>query len=147
MLELTFGVDRNIWGLADRLLQVEGERTVWRLPPYLAPVPVAVFPLLKKEHGAFAERLVGSLRDGGLAASYDESGSIGRRYARMDEIGTPFCLTVDGSSVDPASPEAGTVTLRHRDSKSQERVPVQGLLDRLRTPLVPPRAGRRTTPS
>jgi len=140
VLELTFGVDRNLWALADRLLRVEGERTVWQLPSYLAPVPVAVFPLLKKEHAAFAHRLVEELRDAGVPAAYDESGSIGRRYARMDEIGTPFCLTVDGATVDPAGPDAGTVTLRHRDSKAQERVPAKGLADRLRPTLVPPRA-------
>jgi glycyl-tRNA synthetase len=140
VLELTFGVDRNIWALADRLLTVDGDRNVWRLPSYLAPVPVAVFPLLKKEHAAFALRLVGELRDAGLAAGYDEAGSIGRRYARMDEIGTPFCVTVDGTTVDPADPAAGTVTLRSRDSKAQERVPAAALAERLRRSVVPPRA-------
>jgi glycyl-tRNA synthetase len=140
ILELTFGVDRNLWALADRLLNVEEDRTVWRLPAHLAPVPVGVFPLLKKEHAPFARRLVVELRDAGVPAAYDESASIGRRYARMDEIGTPFCITVDGVTVDAAAPEFGTVTLRHRDSKSQERVPALGLADRLRGPLRPPGA-------
>ncbi len=146
VLELTFGVDRNFWALADRHLAVDGERTVWRLPSYLAPVPVAVFPLLKKEHATVAAGLVTELRDAGISAVYDEAGSIGRRYARMDEIGTPFCITVDGTTLDPASPETGTVTLRLRDSKGQERVPSKGLAERLRPALVPPGA-RGPTPS
>jgi glycyl-tRNA synthetase len=63
---------------------------------------------------------------------YDEAGAIGRRYRRQDEIGTPFCVTVDFDTIGENGPDkAGTVTLRHRDSMQQERIPIDGLLSRL----------------
>jgi glycyl-tRNA synthetase len=138
VLELTFGVDRNLWALADVHLARDGERTVWRLPPYLAPVSVGVFPLIAKEHRPFAEKLTGQLLGAGIDAEYDEASSIGKRYARMDEAGTPFCVTVDGLSVG-AGPEAGTVTVRSRDSKAQERVRAADLADRIAPSLRSPR--------
>jgi glycyl-tRNA synthetase len=141
VLELTFGVDRNLWALADVHLARDGERTVWRLPPYLAPVSAGVLPLIAKEHRPFAERLTHELLAAGIDAEYDEASSIGKRYARMDEAGTPFCATVDGLSVGEG-PEHGTVTLRARDSKAQERVPASELATRLsaalRLPWPPP---------
>ena len=130
VLELTFGVDRNLWALADVHLTRDGERTVWRLPPYLAPVSAGVLPLIAKEHRPFAEKLTHELLAAGIDAEYDEASSIGKRYARMDEAGTPFCATVDGLSVGEG-PEQGTVTLRARDSKAQERVPASELATRL----------------
>jgi glycyl-tRNA synthetase len=141
VLELTFGPDRNVWALADLHLAHEGERTVWHLPPYLAPVPVGVFPLMAKAHAEYAERLSGTLAAAGIPNRYDDAGAIGRRYARMDEAGTPFCLTVDGRTLEPG-PDHDTVTLRDRDSKVQERVPVADLVARLRPTLEPPRAAR-----
>ena len=146
VLELTFGVDRNVWALADLGLTVDGDRTVWRLPPYLAPVGAGVLPLLMKEHAAEAERIRRERARAGLAVASDAAGSIGRRYARFDEAGTPFCITVDGETIDPASPQVGTVTLRERDSKSQERVPIAGLADRLRPHLVAPTAASADGP-
>jgi len=142
VLELTFGVDRAIWALADLGLVEEDGRTVWRLPPYLAPVGVAVLPLMKKEHGPTAQRIGDACRAAGMAAMFDESGSIGRRYARADEAGTPFAVTVDGATLGPEGPEMGTVTLRHRDTRAQERVPIAGLVDRLAPSLRPPTAPR-----
>jgi glycyl-tRNA synthetase len=138
VLELTFGVDRNVWALADTHLGRDGDRTVWRLPPYLAPVAVGVFPLIAKEHRELAEHVASQLLDAGIDAEYDESSSIGKRYARMDEAGAPFCVTIDGSSVSDG-PEKGTVTLRSRDSKSQERVLASELSARIAPPLRPPR--------
>ncbi|MGI0139698.1 MAG: glycine--tRNA ligase [Thermoplasmata archaeon] len=123
VLELTFGVDRNLWGQADVHLTEEGERTVWKLPAALAPVEVGVFPLLKKEHADYARRLARELVEAGVVAEYDSAGGIGKRYARMDEAGVPFCVTVDGETVDAASPHRDTVTLRERDSKEQVRLP------------------------
>jgi glycyl-tRNA synthetase len=117
VLELSFGVDRNVWALLDLGL-VKAERTILRLPPRLAPVAVGVFPLVNKD--GLPERaaaLFGALKKR-FAASYDDSGSIGRRYARMDEIGTPFCVTVDHGTV-----EGKGVTVRERDSQKQIRVP------------------------
>lgn len=130
VLELTFGIDRNLWALADLHLGMDGERRVWRLPPYLAPVAVGVFPLIEKEHGAFASELADRLVAAGLAVEFDERGTIGKRYARGDEAGTPFAATVDGASVTPG-PDHGTVTLRDRDSKGQTRVSAEALAERI----------------
>ncbi len=121
VLELSFGVDRNIWMLVDLFYRKDEERSVLQLPAALAPYSVAVFPLQKDDKIVeFAEKLYESLR-GGFRAVYDESGSIGRRYARMDEVGTPFCITVDFDSIGGEA-KGGTVTLRERDTKAQERV-------------------------
>jgi glycyl-tRNA synthetase len=141
VLELTFGVDRNVWGLADIHLGTEGERTVWKLPPYLAPVPVGVFPLMPKEHSAYALRVADELAAAGVRVQYDDAGTIGKRYARMDEAGTPYCVTVDGRTLDEG-PDHDTVTLRDRDTKAQERIPVSELVGRIRPRLEPPRPSR-----
>ena len=140
VLELTFGVDRNVWALADAHLANDDGRTVLRLPAYLAPVAVEVFPLIPKAHSEFALRLADELAAGGLATQYDAAGTIGKRYARADEAGTPFCVTVDGVTL-AEGPDQNTVTLRERDSRSQARVAVGELLPRLfratRTPRPP----------
>jgi glycyl-tRNA synthetase len=141
VLELTFGVDRNLWGLADQHLSTEGERTVWKLPGYLAPVAVGVFPLIGKEHGAYALQLTDELAALGIAARYDDGSSIGKRYARMDEAGAPFCITVDGETL-AEGPTKDTVTLRQRDSRGQERVARGALADHLLPPLRFPRPAR-----
>jgi len=141
VLELTFGVDRNLWALADVHLVHEGERTVWRLPPYLAPVPLGVFPLIAKEHAAYALGLADEMAAAGVPAQYDEASSIGKRYARMDEAGTPYCVTVDGGTLGDG-PERDTVTLRLRDSRAQERVARAELPGRLAPTLRPPRPAR-----
>ena len=91
--------------------------------PSLAPIKAGVFPLVKKDGmPEFAERLAADLRPS-FPVFYDESGAIGRRYRRQDEVGTPFCLTVDGQTM-----QDGTVTVRDRDTLVQERVAA----DRLR---------------
>jgi len=141
VLELTFGPDRCLWAVADVHLGKDGERTLWKLPAYLAPVPVGVFPLIEKEHGAVARRLADDLAAAGVPNRYDDGGTIGKRYARMDEAGTPFCVTVDGETVGEG-PAKGTVTLRARDSKSQERVPAAELAGRIAPLLRPPRPAR-----
>ncbi len=116
VLELSFGVDRNVWALLD-LGYVPGERAVLRLPPRLAPIAVAVFPLVNKDGlPDRAEALYQRLRRQ-VTAFYDDAGSIGKRYARMDEIGTAFCVTVDHETL-----EGRGVTLRDRDSQKQVRV-------------------------
>jgi glycyl-tRNA synthetase len=141
VLELTFGVDRNLWALADSHLRREGERTVWHLPPYLAPVAVGVFPLIEKAHAAYALRVADLLAAAGLTVQYDEASSIGRRYARMDEAGSPYCVTVDGETL-AEGPAHDTVTLRERDSKAQTRVPVHDLATRIQGALRFPRPPR-----
>ena len=130
VLELTFGVDRNVWAVADALLATDDGRTVWKLPAYLAPVIVGVFPLIPKAHTERALALADELAATGLTVRYDDAGTIGKRYARMDEAGTPFCVTVDGETVGDG-PTRETVTLRERDSRAQTRIPIAALADRL----------------
>jgi glycyl-tRNA synthetase len=110
---------------------------VMKLHPRLAPVKVGVFPLLKNKPELVAKaREVFELLRKHLSAFYDEGGSIGKRYARQDEAGTPFCLTVDFETLGEKGDELkDTVTLRHRDDGSQERVKISELLGKL-LPLV-----------
>ena len=115
VLELSFGVDRNVWSLLD-LSYTTGDRAALRLPARLAPIPVAVFPLLSKDGLPERARAVWTLLRQ-WRPLYDESGSIGKRYARMDEVGTPFCITVDHTTL-----KDGTVTIRERDTTGQTRV-------------------------
>ena len=110
----------------------EQERVVLRLDPRLAPYKVAVLPLSKKDTlTPLAREVADGLRRRWMV-EYDETQSIGRRYRRQDEIGTPFCVTVDFDTIGENGPEkADTVTLRHRDSMEQERIPVAELRERL----------------
>jgi glycyl-tRNA synthetase len=95
-------------------------RTVLRLSPRIAPVKVAVFPLLKNkpELVAFAKALYAKLKRR-YACFYDEAGAVGRRYRRQDEIGTPYCVTIDFDTIEK---EGKTFTLRERDSMAQRRI-------------------------
>jgi glycyl-tRNA synthetase len=103
--------------------EVAGEqRTVLRLHPRLAPIKVAVLPLVRKDGQPELAHEAFELLRGQMQAEYDEGGSIGKRYRRQDEIGTPFCVTIDHQSLDDR-----TVTVRDRDSLEQERVAVDDL--------------------
>jgi glycyl-tRNA synthetase len=104
-------------------------RTVLRLHPRIAPIKAAVLPLVKKDgQPELAQKVHRALRGrpGVGMVEYDESGSIGKRYRRQDEIGTPFCLTIDHQSS-----EDGTITLRERDSLAQERLPIEGIAEEI----------------
>jgi len=93
-------------------------RTVMKFHPRLAPVKVAVFPLVKKEGmPEIAQKIHQDCKKAGLPSFYDEKGAVGRRYRRQDEAGTPFCITVDGQTLQDQ-----TVTVRDRDSLRQERI-------------------------
>jgi glycyl-tRNA synthetase len=122
--------------------EIEGEsRTVLRLHPLLAPVKVAVLPLVKKDaQPELATEVYRELRER-FQAEYDEGGAIGRRYRRQDEIGTPWAVTIDHQSL-----EDRTVTLRDRDSLEQERIAITELADeierRLRQPWQSPKLGQ-----
>jgi glycyl-tRNA synthetase len=106
------------------------QRTVLRLHPAIAPVKVAVLPLLRKDgHPELARTIYEELRVR-MTAEYDESGAIGRRYRRQDEIGTPFAVTVDHQSL-----EDHTVTLRQRDTLEQERIAIDALAGELEARL------------
>jgi glycyl-tRNA synthetase len=120
--------------------QVEGEtRTLLRLHPRLAPVKVAVMPLVKKDGQPEVAREVYADLRRRMQAEYDEGGSIGKRYRRQDEIGTPWGVTVDHQTL-----EDGTVTLRDRDTLEQVRIPIDELGDelerRLRAPWTTPKS-------
>ena len=97
-----------------------------RLQPAVAPVKVAVLPLLRRDgHPEVAREVFQDLRRR-LSAEYDDGGAIGRRYRRQDEIGTPYAVTIDHQTLADR-----TVTLRDRDSLEQDRVPIEGLADEL----------------
>jgi glycyl-tRNA synthetase len=103
-------------------------RTVMKLHPRLAPVKAAVFPLVKKEGmPEIARRIHEDLRAAGIATFYDEKGAVGRRYRRQDEAGTPFCVTVDGQTLQDDS-----VTIRDRDSLSQGRIAANKVVEYVR---------------
>jgi len=94
------------------------QRVVMKLHPRLAPTKVAVFPLVKKEGmPEIATEVHEQVKSAGIVSFYDEKGAVGRRYRRQDEAGTPFCVTVDGQTL-----QDGTVTIRDRDTLAQERI-------------------------
>ncbi|MFL5820305.1 MAG: glycine--tRNA ligase [Solirubrobacteraceae bacterium] len=114
--------------------EIEGEtRTVLRLHPRLAPVKVAVLPLVRRDGQPELARAVYDRLRPIVQAEYDEGGSIGRRYRRQDEIGTPWAVTIDGQSLDD-----GTVTVRDRDTLAQDRVRIDALPEELRLRLESP---------
>ncbi len=133
VIETSIGVDRMFLQvisaayIEEELKKEDGSidtRVVLRLPSYLAPVKLAVMPLVKKDGlPGIAEKIVHDLRFE-FNCQYDDKDSIGRRYRRQDAIGTPYCITIDHQT-----PDDQTVTIRYRDSMEQERVPVAGLKD------------------
>lgn len=134
VVEPTFGVDRTLLAMllsAYSEEMVAGEvRTVLRLPAWAAPYKVAVLPLSKKEElTAIAEPLADQLA-GHVSCDYDITQSIGKRYRRQDEIGTPYCVTVDFDSL-----QDNQVTIRERDSMTQERVPIDKIVELLHAKL------------
>ncbi|WP_436902674.1 glycine--tRNA ligase [Halovenus halobia] len=130
-VEPSFGVDRLIYTVLAHAYEedeVDGEeRTYLSLPPETAPTTVGVFPLMDKDGLADrAQELARDLRAAGLEVTYDDSGAIGRRYRRQDEVGTPFCVTVDYDTL-----EDGTVTVRERDSTEQTRIALEAVGEQL----------------
>ncbi len=136
VVETSVGADRTTLALlvnGYREESVAGEdegRVVLGLDASLAPIKAAVFPLTKKDgQPEMANRIAADLRPI-FPVDYDESGSIGKRYRRQDEVGTPFCITVDGQSITD-----GTVTVRDRDTLAQERISAGALREYLRGKL------------
>lgn len=124
VLEPTFGVERTVLALLcdayeEETLESGEKRTVLHLEPRIAPVKVAVFPLMKKEPLANKAGEVFEMLQKLTICEYDASGAIGKRYRRQDELGTPFCVTIDFDTL-----EDDTVTLRDRDTMEQIRVPL-----------------------
>lgn len=129
VLELSFGVDRNVYALLDLNYELDGERgnVVLHLPAKLTPFFCAVFPLVKNkpEIAAKAEEIYQSIKDC-YSCFYDETASVGRRYARADELGIRWIITVDFDSL-----EDGCVTIRNREDTTQERVKISQLKEKL----------------
>lgn len=128
VVEPTFGVERTLLALLcdayDEEQLENGEvRTVLHFSPRIAPVKAAVFPLMKKEPLAEKAQQVFAKLQKLWICEYDESGAIGKRYRRHDELGTPYCITIDFDTL-----ENDTVTLRDRDTMQQVRVPIENLI-------------------
>jgi glycyl-tRNA synthetase len=137
VIEPSLGVERLFLALLvsnykEESLPNNDKRTVLSLPPALAPIKVAVFPLLsnKVELQAFAKTVAQLLRSK-YVVEFDSSGAIGRRYRRADEIGIPFCVTIDFDSL-----KDNTVTIRYRDSMEQRRINVDEILTLLGNEIV-----------
>lgn len=132
VIEPSIGVDRLFLALLCSAYKediIDGEkRSLLQLHPRIAPIQLAVLPLVKNKE-AIVEKAnaVYQMLKKQWRTFYDASGAIGRRYRRMDEIGTPFCITIDFETL-----ENNTLTLRHRDSTQQERLPIEGLSGYLR---------------
>ena len=140
VIEPSFGLDRITYTVLEHAFDkdvVEGEeRRVLRLKRRMAPIEVAVLPLLSRE--PFTEKaleIAGMLKKAGFYTDYDDSGSIGRRYRRYDEIGTPLCITVDHQTF-----EDDTVTIRDRDTTGQIRVKIENLVGILKELLASERS-------
>ena len=142
VVEPSAGCDRTVLALLceafdeEEVVDTKGKseiRTVMRLHPRMAPIKAAIFPLLKKnEDQVRISREIQQELGRYLPVFYDATGAVGRRYRRQDEVGTPFCITVDFETLGEEDPELkDTVTLRHRDSMEQERVAIKDLLPRL----------------
>ena len=130
VLETSIGLDRMFLAvfsnsLQDETLEDGSERTVLKLPAVLAPTKAAILPLVRKDEALtkMAKAIVDDLK-WEFNVAYDEKDAVGRRYRRQDAAGTPFCITVDGESI-----ENNTVTIRHRDTMEQKRVNVSELRD------------------
>ena len=122
VIEPSHGLDRIFYTVLEHSYSHSDEEdyTVLRLKPEVAPIKVGVFPLMEKDGlDDLARRIYEGVHSHRVEAYYDGSGTIGKRYARMDEIGTPWCITVDYDSL-----QEGTVTIRDRDSKEQKRIAV-----------------------
>ena len=123
VIEPSYGLDRILYAILDHAYSKEGDYTRLKLRGRVAPLKLGIFPLVTKDGlDKVAEEIFDHLTRLGVSCQYDDAGSIGRRYARMDEIGTPFCVTVDYDTL-----KDDTVTLRERDGAEQVRVKVKDL--------------------
>ena len=124
ILEIAFGPDRIIYTLLETCFEVEDERIILKLLPELAPNTVAVFPLVRNKESILklSKEVHKTLIDNRIISFFDSSGSIGKRYRRQDELGTPYCVTIDYDSINDNS-----VTLRERDTMEQKRVKISEL--------------------
>ncbi|MDB4809066.1 His/Gly/Thr/Pro-type tRNA ligase C-terminal domain-containing protein, partial [Verrucomicrobiales bacterium] len=139
VVEPSAGVDRTVLAVIceafdeETITNEKGKeevRTVLRFSPRMAPIKCGIFPLLKNKPELVAKaREVQEVLRPHMNVFYDEGGAVGRRYRRQDEIGTPFCVTIDFDTIGENGPEAeDTVTVRERDAMTQERIKIADLL-------------------
>ncbi|MDD5571690.1 MAG: His/Gly/Thr/Pro-type tRNA ligase C-terminal domain-containing protein, partial [Bacteroidales bacterium] len=124
VVETSIGLDRTFLAIMshaynEETLEEGTTRVVLKIPPILAPVKLAVLPLVKKDGLPEKAREIMDVLKYNFMCQYDEKDAIGRRYRRQDAIGTPYCITIDHQSL-----QDNTVTIRYRDSMKQERIPV-----------------------
>ncbi|NJE07383.1 glycine--tRNA ligase [Thermococcus sp. M39] len=129
VLEPSFGIDRPFYLLLENSLTIDEDGRIYlKIKKDMAPIEVAVLPLVAKEPlTTIAYNVFRTLQKAGFIAVYDEKDTIGRRYARYDEIGTPYCVTIDNQT-----PEDNTVTIRDRDTREQIRVKIDELPKKLK---------------
>ncbi len=127
VIELSFGVDRNIWALLDKGYESNDDRNWLNLPGELAPRQVAVFPLVRKDGLPEKSREIFDRLKDDFRVTWEKSGSIGKRYARNDEVGTRYCITIDYDTM-----EEDSVTIRDVESTEQIRVDIEETNDILR---------------
>src|SRR4030043_1064764 len=135
VLEIAFGTDRPVFVLLDTFYEKKekGEgKTVFRIPYHLSPMPIAVFPLMKKPELIAKAKEVYELLQKDFLCTYDETGAIGRRYLRAAEAGTAFCITIDFETLEKEEPD---VTVRDRDSEKQVRIKIKKLKEALHSLL------------
>jgi len=121
VIEPSHGLDRIFYTVMEHAYTRKDDYTVLKLKPEVAPIKVGVFPLMEKDGmDILAREICDKVHSYRMEAYYDGAGTIGRRYARMDEVGTPWCITVDYEALE--GPKKGTVTLRDRDSTEQKRI-------------------------
>ncbi|VVB75207.1 Proline--tRNA ligase [uncultured archaeon] len=129
VIEIAFGVDRPFYALLDLAFSrrdIDAKRTVLSLPNKIAPIQVGVFPLIKKDGlPEKAKEVLAAIKE--FRTYYDESGSIGKRYSRLDAIGVPYCITIDHDTL-----KDNAVTVRERDSLKQDRIKIAELAETLR---------------
>ena len=128
VVEPSVGVERLVLAILiesyqEEVLEDDKERTLLKIHPYLAPYKVAILPLIRKKHEDKASEIFKSLSKH-FSVTQDVTQSIGRRYRRQDQIGTPYCLTIDDQTL-----EDNTVTLRERDSMEQIRLNLDEVKD------------------
>jgi glycyl-tRNA synthetase len=142
VVEPSAGVDRTVLAVIceaydeEAITDEKGKETVrevLRFSPRMAPIKCGIFPLLKNKPALVAKaREVQKLLRPHMDVFYDEAGAVGRRYRRQDEIGTPFCVTIDFDTLGENGPDlTDTVTVRERDAMTQERIPIVNLLSYL----------------
>jgi glycyl-tRNA synthetase len=111
----------------DLFYKEEKERALFSFPTIISPVEIAIFPLVNKEKMPEIAKKVYDMLKPHFSCFYDGSGAIGRRYRRQDEIGTPFCITIDSQTL-----KDNTVTIRERDNMKQKRLKIQAILNELK---------------